>query len=151
MARRLGNAEQHELILNDNLSDSTMTLYYRMPTTRERLGYDNSRTVRDKKGRVENKTPETRQKYGQLILTGFKDGDFERYENGKWKPMSSNPSSPIYCPDWKDYLADHAGDVIETLAVQVFDLSVGLGEKEEDPSEDDTPDDTIDPADAEKN
>ncbi len=128
MPRRLGE-ELSELRIQDNLSNSEIVLRYRTPTTQERLGYENAKAVR-KGGRVEDKRPQARQKYGMKILAGFREGDFERMVDGKWTPISSNPDSPNYWPEWKSVIAEQAGDMVEALAIQVFDLPVMIQQAE---------------------
>lgn len=123
MARRLSD-EINELRIEDNISGSTIVLYYRMPTTRESIGYTNGLTRRKKNKLVMN-MGETRQKYGARILKGFRDGDFERMD-GEYLPMASDPKSVNYCPEWKEHVMQHASDIIEALAIHVFESSVEM-------------------------
>jgi hypothetical protein len=68
-----------------------------------------------------------------MILTGIKDGDFEK---GKNQPLSSDPNSPHYDPEWKSILQKHAPDIIEMLAVTVFDTSLSVSQELETDGED---------------
>lgn len=135
MARRLGE-ELNEMKLQDNLSGSEIVLYYRMPETEERVAYS-SESLQRKGRKIIQKTVETRLKYGARILAGFRTGDFEKKKDGKWLPLASDPESEHYDPDWKVYLQKHAADVIELLALRVFDAPVQTLPGDE---EDETPD-----------
>jgi len=129
MARRLGD-DLNEIRFQDNLSGTEILLYYRIPTTNERIAYTNESYQR--KGRkLINRSVETRHKYGLKILKGFREGDFERKVDGKWKPMSSDSASENYYPEWKTHIEKYASDLVEHLAMRVFDLSVGVPEEDE--------------------
>ena len=124
MARSFAD-EVNELKINDNLSNSTIILYYRDPTTEERVGYANESVVR-KRNMVVTRITETRLKYGGLILTGFREGDFVTKKDGQIIPMSANPNSPNFCPDWKDQVTRKASDLLMLLGAQVFDASASI-------------------------
>jgi len=126
MARRLGS-EQNEMLFQDNLSGTEICLRYRMPTTRERVGYVNECFVRKGK-KLENRSVETRLKYGLRILTGFRTGDFEIEVDGAWVPISSDADSEHYSKDWRAVVSDQAADLVELLAIRVFDTSVQLAD-----------------------
>ena len=134
MARRLGG--DNILIIQDNISDTQIHLKYRMPTTGEIISYRNGSTKRVRNQLV-SRVGENRLEHGKKILTGFREGDFERYIDGKWTFISSNPRSDHYDPSWKDLVAEQAPDLIETLAVHVFDASSQVIQQEvEDDGED---------------
>ena len=135
MPRRLSDTP-NELKIYDNLSDSGIVFYYRMPTTQERVAYSNACVFRKGK-KIVNKTPEARQKYGLAILTGIRDGDFEVKKNGKWAPLSSDSGSEHYDPDWKSHVQRHASDLVELLAAQVFDASARISRNEDEEEEED--------------
>ena len=139
MPRRLGE-ELSEVKIRDVLSDSDVVLFYRLPTTKMRLGYENAKAVR-KNGKVVNRLPEARQEYGLKILAGIGEGDFEHKVDGEWKPLSSDPKSPDYDPDWKGILAKLAGDMVELLAIQVFDVSAVIQPKAEPDADEDADED----------
>jgi hypothetical protein len=122
MPRRLGE-EVNEMRFQDNLSGSEIVLFYRMPTTEERIAYTNESFQR-KGAKMINRTTETRMKFGLKILEGFRTGDFEINVRGQWKPLSSNSHSEHYSPDWKNHVQKYASDLIEHLAIRVFDISV---------------------------
>lgn len=111
------------LRLEDALSGSMLEIYYRLPTTEERQGCLSDQ-LRKEDGEVINDFVASRVKYGLRIITGFRAGDFGRMEDGKAVPMASDSGHEHYYADWKDALAEGAGDVLLRLASHVFDSSV---------------------------
>jgi hypothetical protein len=123
MARSLTKAP-NELRLHDNLSNSVIVLYYRTPTAKEQAEYTNGMTRRER-NKLVNCTGEQRQKYGAVILTGFREGDFLKQGGGVF---SSDPQSPVYDPEWKGLITKFAPDLIETLAIHAFEQTASLAE-----------------------
>ncbi|WP_417913666.1 hypothetical protein [Candidatus Electronema sp. JM] len=117
------------LRIEDALSGSTLEIHYRLPTTEERQAVVNEQ-LRKEGGEVINDFIASRIKYGLRITTGFRAGDFGRMEDGKAVPMASDPRHEHYYADWKDALAEGAGDVLLRLASHVFDSSVSLAKRE---------------------
>jgi len=120
MARRLGC--ENILWLKDNISDSKIGLKYRMPTTEEIVSYRNGGTRRVKNALV-SCVGENRIRHGKKILTGICDDSFEKQVGDDWVPLSSDPKSKRFDPDWKKQVTAQAVDLIELLAVHVFDAS----------------------------
>lgn len=110
----------NELRINDAISGDVIALYYRIPETEERATYQKSLFAR-KRNKVETRVAETRQAFGKKILTGFRDGDFYTMEGDQKVFFSADPSSSQYRPDWKDLLCTFAADLVEFLALQVFE------------------------------
>lgn len=130
MPRRLGDA-LNEMRFQDNLSGSEIVLLYRMPTTQERIAYTNESFQR--KGRkLVNRAVQTRMKFGLAILEGFREGDFERKTGTGWTPIASDPTSDHFFPEWKEHVEKYASDLIEHLAIRVFDIPVQTPEEQED-------------------
>lgn len=129
MARSI-EQEVNELKIFDNISNSSLVVYYRNPTTQERAAYANE-SVQRKRNKIVTRIPEARLKFGGLILEGFREGDFTRKAGGKTVPMASDPQSPHYDPDWKKRLLEGASDIVMLLAGHVFDVSA----ETEDPDE----------------
>ncbi|SDP78033.1 hypothetical protein [Desulforhopalus singaporensis] len=135
MARR-ESTEQNLLVLQDNLSDSTLGVFYRTPTTKERQQYLNKRTVREGKKFKDNSIA-NRVLFGKKIMTGLRDGDFERtVGDGEYQPISTDKNSPDYYEDWKDWMEEHCSDVLMILGYRVFEASCYPGRSEEDLEED---------------
>ena len=145
MARRLGD-ELNEMRFQDNLSDTDVTLFYRMPTTKERVAYSNQCFKRTGK-KLENRSVQTRMKYGLRILEGFLEGNFEVRIGGEWKVISSDPKSANYVSGWKEHVEEYASDIIQLLAIRVFDVSVQTPDPDEadEEEEDDDPGEDLDP------
>jgi len=116
MARILSD-EPCKVTFDDNIAGGKITLFYRLPTTEERIKYANSQITRNGR-KVESIMGQTRQTFGTKILIGITDGEFAK---DKKKFISSNPESPDYDPAWKTHIAKHASDVIATLAMHVFE------------------------------
>lgn len=120
MSRQLGEGVKSILKIEDPISNDTLTVFYRVPTSEERVKYTASLFERER-DRVKVNVTETRQQWGLKIIEGFKEGDFQRVSNGECKPMSSDPKSENYAPDWKDYLSRYAPDVLEAIATHIFE------------------------------
>lgn len=114
MARILGE-ERQAMRVQDPVSGSVITLYYRRPTSEERVAYQLS-AYRIEGGERRFCLGETRLKFGLEILTGFSEGDFQVREDGQPVPLD-----PARHPDWRERLAEHAPDLVAYLAQQVFE------------------------------
>jgi len=130
MARREAE-ERNEITLHDNLSGTEIKYFYRTPTTKEREGFNNL-AVQRKGRKVKIKRAEAQLKYGLRILTGIREGDFERKVDGKYIPISSDPDSKNYYPDWKDWQRQHAADLVMLLGAFVFEGSAEIEEPDDD-------------------
>lgn len=122
------NDKPCEVTFFDRISGSKLTLYFDLPTTENRMEYANSMVTRVG-NKIKNNTIEVRQKWGSKILRGFKDGDFEK---GKDMPVSSDPQSPHYDPEWKALVQKYASDVIAMLAMHVFESPLSSAAPDED-------------------
>lgn len=110
------------LNIRDNLSGSDIAFSYRMPTTAERIGYSNA-VVQRRNGKIVNQAAKTRIEYGLKILAGIREGDFlVKAAGGENVCLSSDPESAFYREDWKAQVKTHAADLVELLAIQVFDM-----------------------------
>lgn len=136
MPRKLGKDVRNELKIVDPISGSIIKLYYRLPTSEERVKYasDHYEWV---EGKIQVNAIKARQKWGLEILNGFEEGSFEKKvtqglspelqgEGGgegvtKWVSISSDPQSPNYDPNWKTIVSENAMDLVEALAEYVFE------------------------------
>lgn len=114
MPRFLGE-ERRCLKVRDPLSGSVVTLYYRRPTTEERVAYQLSVFCLEG-GERRLRLAETRLKFGLAILEGFEPGDFQVQEEGRRVPLD-----PERHPDWKERLREFAPELPAFLAQQVFE------------------------------
>ena len=93
MARILGEP-RHTLAIQDPVSGSVVTLYYRGPTSEERVAYQLS-AFRLEGGERRFCLGETRLKFGLEILTGFGAGDFVIAAEGGADPPGPGPASGL--------------------------------------------------------
>ncbi len=114
MSRILGE-ERHRLAIQDPMSGSVITLYFRRPTSEERVAYQLSVFHLDG-GERRLRLSETRLRFGLEILTGFESGNFLIQENGQTVNLD-----PDQHPDWKERLGEHASDLVSYLGQQVFE------------------------------
>jgi len=141
MPRALGETT-NEVSIHDNLSNSPIVFRYRMPTTKERVAYDNE-SIQRKGKKIKMRQAEARLKFGGMILTGFGPGDFTKTVDGKNVPIASDPDHPNYDPDWKKRVMEEAADLVMLLAGHVFDIPAYIDDDDEDDDED-TPDEDAD-------
>ncbi len=123
--------ESNKLTLYDNISGSKIVLYYRHPTTKETSAFLNE-AVRRRRNKIEMRQAQARLKFGAKILTGFREGDFLQKKGGEKQPLSSDPESSNYTPDWKDQVVKHAADLVMLLGGYVFEGSAEVEENESD-------------------
>lgn len=133
---RIASNEPNVLKLHDNLSGTTLELYFRTPTAKEQAAYTNGMTKRIR-NKVVNCTGEMRQKYGKEILEGWREGDFGEKKNGQVTEVSSVPGSPGYREDWKDWFQLHNADLVERLSIHAFENTSETNDDEDLPGEPD--------------
>ncbi len=130
MARREAS-DRNEVEIHDNISNTDILFYYRTPTTSEIEGFSNL-SIQRKGKKVRFQQPKARLKYGLHILTGIREGDFERRDaDGKYIALSSDKESPNYYPEWKGWLRKNAADLVMLLGMHVFDISGEIEEPED--------------------
>lgn len=135
--RDLELTTKNVLRINDAVSGETVEVYYRTPTTSERVGFEKA-SHQMKKGRFFDKSAETRIEYGLKIMTGIREGDF----GVAGVPISSDPANKNYRSDWKDLMKETAGDIISALALTVFQ-GARVDDADEDVRDEDTGEETI--------
>lgn len=133
---RIASNEPNVLKLHDNLSGTTLELYFRTPTAKEQAAYTNGMTKRIR-NKIVNCTGEVRQKYGKDILEGWREGDFGEKKNGQVTAVSSVDGNPGYREDWKDWFHLHNADLVERLAIHAFENTSETNYDEELPGEPD--------------
>lgn len=115
--RILKPSDKNELVIFDPLSNGNVTLFYRKPTTEERVNYMRRLFKKNEKG--ENEIDyDVRTEYGLEILTGIGEDNFG---NAEGKAISSNPESSNFDKDWKTLVEAEADELIILLAVTVFE------------------------------
>ncbi len=114
MPRVLGE-ERHKMAIQDPVSDSVITFYFRRPTSEERVAYQLSVFHLDS-GERRLRLSDTRLRFGLEILVGFGAGDFLIQAEGEVLDLD-----PGHHPDWKEHLRHHAPDLVSYLGQQVFE------------------------------
>ena len=118
MPRELVDVSENTLVISDAISGGTVAFRYRLPSTEERVEYRRDCLRKDEENdTVVFDADGARQKHGMNILTGIREGDF----TAAGTPVSSDPESDHYRPDWKDLVAETASDLVAALAMTVFE------------------------------
>lgn len=111
------NAKQNIIEIQDPVSGDVHEFYYRLPTTQERVAFQNKMVIRKgNKVLVRKDLFAVYVECGALILTGFKPGTLSR--DGRL--ISPDPESPDYCEGWKDLLVKSAPDMLAVIGRVVF-------------------------------
>lgn len=92
------------------------TLFYRDPTTEERVSYS-ADMIKKINGILVDNSIQNRLNYGKKILTGFAEKQFTL----KGKPISSDPDNENYSEGWKELVIKLYADLLIKLAYQVFE------------------------------
>ncbi len=118
-------AERNTLDIQDGITGDVHEIYYRMPTNEERAAYQNG--VFERRGqKLKSRVFENRLKFGSRIISGFAKGTL----GIEGKPFSADPSDPDYRQDWKDLLIRYAGDIVASVAANVFEATGAAREGE---------------------
>jgi hypothetical protein len=112
--------ENKTVLIEDNKSGSDVLFEYRDPSTEEEIQYTNEQ-VKRRGQNTSFEVAEARLKYGSKVLTGIREGDFGQVKDGKVVPLSSDPNSSHYHPNWKKLVKKHARHLIMLLAMHVFE------------------------------
>lgn len=131
--RELKAVTNNVLKISDALTGETVELFYRMPTTAERVAFERS-AHQWKKNQFVDASAQARIEYGMKILTGFQDGAFA--VDGR--AISSDPEAENYYAGWKDLVKESAGDLVAALAAAVFQ-GARVTAAEDDEAEDTSP------------
>ena len=92
------------------------TLFYRDPSTEERITYS-AEMIKKINGTLVDNSIQNRLNFGKKILTGFAENQFTL----KGKPISSDPANENYDEHWKELVIKLYADLIIKLAYQVFE------------------------------
>jgi hypothetical protein len=114
--RELKSCDNNSLTITDRMSGSQVILYYRTPTTTERINFTKSQTKR-KGNKIQSRIAEARLSAGFTIITGFRKGDFA-FDG---VAISSKPGEEGYRSDWKNLLYTTASDLLMVLGEQIFE------------------------------
>jgi len=123
MSRLLGDGIKNILRIKDRVSGDEIVLYYRLPTTEERVSYFTSIWNREK-GQIKENIGAARIEGGKKILEGIGENSFSQRIDGEIKAISCDPESSNYQTEWKEWVLKFAPDIIETLAREIFETGV---------------------------
>ena len=112
--------EKNLLILQDDLSGCEVGFYYRPPTPKETVAYNNA-VIQRKGSKIINRSAEAQEKYGKKVLSGIREGDFAvPGPDGKPKLISSDKKSENYEPAWMALIWKYKPYLILTFAAKIF-------------------------------
>ena len=92
MPRKIGENLRNDLKIWDPVSDSAIIFFYRLPTTAERIQYEND-SYELVEGKITHNITKSRQKWGPEILTGFREGCFQKKVNIPSPPACAEASA----------------------------------------------------------
>jgi hypothetical protein len=96
--------------------DDTHTFFFRRPTNEEIAGYQSGMLKREG-NKIKLRVAEVRLAYGKKILLGFEKGTL----GVDGKPISCDSNDADYLPNWKEFIAKEAPELIIALAQKVFE------------------------------
>lgn len=120
MGRLLDEGLKNILWIKDPVSSSRLGIYYRIPTTEDRIGYLRDIWDRDRGKIVENLSA-ARVKWGEKIFEGFTDGSFIKTIDGVKVEISCDPESPKFYLDWREWVLKACSDILERLCLDIFE------------------------------
>jgi hypothetical protein len=125
---RLLSTDLCSVVIDDRISGTKMKLFYRLPSTKERVEYMTRKFASLKKADPGVKEQETinavRLAFGLDILAGFQKGAFAVPGPDGDVLLSSKEGEEGYDPGWKGIVEDFAADIVEELAFHVFENSI---------------------------
>lgn len=116
MAMRELNPSRNVLSVTDEVAGCTHELYYRMPTTAERMQYQAGLFQR-RDNKIISKAYAQQIKFGAKVLTGFKPGTLG-YDG---VPLSSDAGSEGYREEWKTILETCAPELLVFVGRAAFE------------------------------
>ena len=125
MARDLSKSDNIPLRMLDSVSGTEIMLYYRTPTTEDRVGYQ-ARRFRREGDKLINCARRAAIDAAAGVLTGIREGDF--FCDGK--PLASDPASANYRPDWHVLIKEMAGDLLFVMGYELFEGRTDLSQLE---------------------
>ena len=113
--RDLKHSEKNSIAIFDKLSGSGLVIYYRTPTTKERIKYSSEQAQNLNTANFEN-VFETQIGWAEKLITGFSNNSFGYDE----KPVSSDKESEHYQPDWMKMLKETSSDLLMLFTESVM-------------------------------
>jgi len=117
--RELRSSDKNEILIFDKQSGTRIKLFYRTPSTSERVQYKSAIINAASKNRLNasDAISNCQLDYAEKFITGFEENNFSVDGNA----ISSNPASKDYYADWKQFLKDSASDIMFAFVDVVFD------------------------------
>jgi hypothetical protein len=149
MPRQLGENVRNILRIDDKKIGEVVKVYFRNPTTEERVRFYKARTIIKGKGantKVSDGSATARQKFGMMVITGFEESKPNAegkmvggFSDEQGDPITWQKDGENYRPDWKEFILKSASEYYDHIADFAFDgLSVADNSDEEDDDSDDT-------------
>lgn len=127
MPRELKQTDRNKITIDDGVTGETVTLFYRMPTTSERIAFE-SRSYHREGDTLIDESPAAKVEGALRIITGWDPPGYFTFDG---EPISWDPADPRYREDWKELLDETAGDILQALGAVVFQGTVPSGGKRE--------------------
>lgn len=113
----LDYSEKNEItFLVARSNNESCTLFYRDPTTEERVSYS-ANMIKKVNGEIIDNSIQNRLDFAKKILTGFAENQFTL----KGKAISSDPANPNYNEGWKTLIINLYADLLIKLSYTVFE------------------------------
>lgn len=117
--RDLSASNKNLMSIKDNLSNTEIGIYYSTVKSSDRIKYQSEllKVLQDAPDQDKVKAAmEYRLDATLNFITGFTDDSFSMDD----KPISSDEKSEFYKADWKIFLKENAGDILETVNNVLF-------------------------------
>jgi len=118
--RVIGADVVNEMLISCTISGEELLFEFRTPTSQERQQYF-AGMFRREGGDVRDNSSENRLKWGKEIISGIGENQIAYQSANGPKPLSSNEKNENSRADWKDLLVQYAPDLVEFLAIRIFE------------------------------
>ena len=118
--RDLKSSDQNSIIVFDSLTGTKIKLFYRTPTTKERLKYKSDIVNTLTKTKSVEEGTKMQLQWAKELITGFRQGDFG-YDG---KAISPNKDDENYYQAWKSLMEETASDILLAFIETVMDRPV---------------------------
>jgi hypothetical protein len=109
-------ATKNIIEIKDAMAGVVHELHYRTPTTSERVKF-RTQLFERRGNKIINRALATQEKFGALILEGFKKGTI----SVDGKAIAADPDDPDYYPEWKELMTKAAPELLAVVARVAFD------------------------------
>ena len=113
---KAAESEKNVMIFMDQLSGSRLTLFYKAPTTTDRINYKSAIVKVALKSKDEKEIFDVQLNWADKFITGFAEGDFTLGD----KPISTDKESENFYDGWRQVLRDGAADIMFNFTETLF-------------------------------